>query len=274
LDESIVPPKIQEQLVESFVESVNSKVAEITEKLETEYIDKEIAMEKKYTKKIENFYESERNHIANYLDELRKEMNETLISKYADEVLVEDALTIYRRMQNVLSESLSKLNVNPIEIDENIKLKNTINRLENSIRQKDEKLNNVSRFAVIKEHHDSITNPKLRQQFSKLAEEISFDGDVKSFDRKLERIKENLEKEYKSIVESIKRDVVVKENQTNRIKHPTTPIKKEVNKMVDKNERLQMIKESIKKRNMISDLIIEEVSNTDKNISDDVSVYN
>jgi len=238
LDSKIFPVEIKKELVESFTTAVNEKIGELTTKLETEYIDKEIAMEKKYTGKIEKFYESERNHIAEYLTDVEKKLNESLITKYADEVLVEDALSMYRRMQNFISESSTKLNITPKQIDESAKSSKEIETLSNELSQTKEKYNKFAKFSLIKEHHDAITSPTIREQFEKLAEEIEFDGNVSLFNRKLERVRENLSSTYKNIVESVKKEV----------KPVIVESKPEVKIVNDADARLKALKESIKNK--------------------------
>ena len=188
LDSKLFTDEVKKELVESFSMAVNTKIAEVTEKLETEYIDKEIALEKKYTKKIENFYESERNHISGHLEEVKKEMNEQLVTKYSDEVLVEDALKMYRKMQNFISESASKLNTKPEVESELERIKKENVKLKESKELEVKKFNEMSRFALIKEIEESIKHKSVKEQFVKLSEEIEFNGDIKNFKRKLDRI--------------------------------------------------------------------------------------
>ena len=267
LDSKIFPEDIKKELVESFTSAVNEKIGELTTKLETEYIDKEIAMEKKYTGKIEKFYESERSHISEYLTDLEKKLNESLITKYADEVLVEDALAMYRRMQNFISESSTKLNITPKQIDESEKSNGKIDSLTVERDQIQAKYNKFAKFSLIKEHHDTITSPTIREQFEKLADEIDFDGNVSNFNRKLERVRTNLDATYTNIVESVKKEVkpVIVE-----AKEPTVDPK-----IAEKNDRLKALKESIKNKSSRParlDLIVES-EQTSSDDFDDVNVY-
>ena len=266
LDSKIFPVEIKKELVESFTTAVNEKIGELTTKLETDYIDKEIAMEKKYTGKIEKFYESERSHIAEYLTDVEKKINESLITKYADEVLVEDALSMYRRMQNFISESSTKLNITPKQIDESAKSSKEIETLSSELSHTKEKYNKFAKFSLIKEHHDAITSPTIREQFEKLAEEIEFDGNVSNFNRKLERVRANLTDTYTNIVESVKKEVkpVIVE-----AKKPTIDPK-----IAEKNDRLKALKKSIKNKTNRPkmDLIVESESSTTDNF-DDINVY-
>jgi len=271
LDSKIFPEEIKNELVESFTEAVNTKVAEVTTKLETEAIDKEIALEKKYTGKIEKFYESERSHIAEYMTELKEEIQLKLVTKYADEVLVEDALAMYRKMQNFLGESVAKLNVKPEQIDESIKLESDVKSLETKLEKTNKEFNEFKRFALIKEHHDTITSKSLQEQFHKLAEEIEFNGDVELFNRKLSRVKSNIIDEYKNIVESVKKEVVpeVKVTKPTQIKESVDQKKKE--------DKLAMIKEMAKNRinkgGLKVDMIVESNISTEQSF-DDISMYN
>lgn len=261
LDSKIFPEEVKTQMVESFTQAVSEAVAKRTTELETEYIDKEIAMERKYTGKIEKFFESEREHIANYLEEEKKALTESLITKYADEVIVEDALSMYRRVQNFLGEASAKLNVSPKQIDESEKSSSAIIKLESELTTAKEKYNGLAKFSLIKEHYDQIEVPRIQEQFEKLAGEIDFDGDVKTFNRKLERLRESLVGEYKNIVESVKKDVVVESK-----KNPVKPTEK-------KPDRLAFLKESIRnKRAVKQDLVIE----SEPEVTDDfdVSIYN
>jgi hypothetical protein len=267
LDSKIFPEDIKKELVESFTSAVNEKIGELTTKLETEYIDKEIAMEKKYTGKIEKFYESERSHISEYLTDLEKKLNESLITKYADEVLVEDALAMYRRMHNFISESSTKLNITPKQIDESEKSNGKIDSLTVERDQIQAKYNKFAKFSLIKEHHDTITSPTIREQFEKLADEIDFDGNVSNFNRKLERVRTNLDATYTNIVESVKKEVkpVIVE-----AKEPTVDPK-----IAEKNDRLKALKESIKNKSSRParlDLIVES-EQTSSDDFDDVNVY-
>lgn len=256
LDSKVFTDEIKSELVESFTSAVNDKVASVTEKLETEYIDKEVALERKYTKKLEKFYESERKHISDYLKEMKHELTEELITKYSDEILVEDALKMYRKMQNFISESSSKLNAKPEVIKENEKTKLVNAKLKANLEKQKIKMNELSRFALIKENYDEIKNAKVKEQFEKLAEEISFDGDVKTFNRKLTRIRENLETEYNNILESLK-----------------TTAKKEIKEsQKPKEDKLKKLKESILNRKSSKDIMVETKQNN-TNPEDDLSVY-
>jgi hypothetical protein len=266
LDSKIFPEDIKKELVESFTSAVSEKIGELTTKLETEYIDKEIAMEKKYTGKIEKFYESERSHISEYLTDLEKKLNESLITKYADEVLVEDALAMYRRMQNFISESSTKLNITPKQIDESEKSNGKIDSLTAERDQLQSKYNKFAKFSLIKEHYDAIGSDTIKAQFEKLAEEIEFDGNVSNFNRKLDRVRENLTNTYTNIVESVKKEVkpVITESKETKVDP----------KISEKNDRLSALKESIKNKSNRPkmDLVIESESIVTDGF-EDINVY-
>lgn len=266
LDSKLFPTEIKNELVESFTLAVNSKVAEVTTKLETEYIDKEISLEKKYTKKIENFYESERNHIAGYLNDTKKELTEALVTKYSDEVLVKDALSMYRKMQNFISESASKLNAQPEKELETENLKKQNQKLQEQAISEKKKFDEMSRFSLIKENYEAIKVPQVKEQFEKLAEEISFDGDVKNFNRKLVRVRENLETEYNNILESLKKEVV-KETPKDVIKESKEPVVK----TKSTTERLKELKESFKSGKKHEIIIEKDLEQSDD--INDVSIY-
>ena len=258
LDSKIFPEEIKSELVESFTSAVSEKVAEVTNRLETEYIDKEIKMEQKYTGKIEKFYESERQHMSEYLEQLEEEINSKLITKYADEVLVEDTLKMYRKMQNFLSESGNKLNVTPKQIDESAKSNSKIVTLESELSASKEKFNKLVKFSLIKEHYDKITQPSVQKQFEKLAEEFEFDN-IETFNRKLDRLQENLGGEYQSIVESVKKEIPKKA--------PVAPTPKVEPK---KENRLAALKESLKNRSITKAEIITESEVTEDDFGVDV----
>jgi hypothetical protein len=270
LDSKIFPEEIKKELVESFTTAVNEKITEVTSKLETSYIDKEIALEKKYTKKIENFYESERVHINQYLQETQKQLKEELITKYSDEVLVEDALKMYRKMQNFISESSSKLNTKPEQIKESEKLKEQNIKLQEDAKKEKQKFLMLARSSIVKENYDKIKTQQIKEQFEKLVEEIEFEGDVKNFTRKLERVRENLENEYANILESLKKEATKKEPE---------PIKETKKEEVKKpaTDRLKEIKESLKNKSTKHDIIVENKSVESKSVqndmSEDLSVY-
>ena len=262
LDSKIFPEEVKTQMVESFTQAVAEAVAKRTSELETEYIDKEIAMEKKYTGKIEKFYESERQHIADYLEEEKNALTESLITKYADEVIVEDALAMYRRVQNFLGEAPSKLNVTPKQIDESEKSSSTITKLETELATSKKKFNDFAKFSLIKEHYDQIDVPRIKEQFEKLAGEIDFDGDIKTFNRKIERLRESLVGEYKNIVESVKKETapVIKESKKPEVKPE------------EKTDRLKLLKESIRKKTINKQDLITE-SETEPAEDFDINVY-
>lgn len=205
LDETIFSKELKEKMVESIDNTVNEKIVENTLKLEKKYEEKELQLESDFKKQVQNFKDSERVKIDEFLEKQTESIQKELAPKYADSAIVEDSLKMYKHMQTFIKESAKLLNVDTSFYAKEREYIAEIDMLKEQVKRANDVAIRLIKFGLKEDVKESL-NPSILPQFDKLSEMIEY-KDENDYQHKLEKIVESLNMQFDDIKKEIKESV-------------------------------------------------------------------